>query len=66
VRPVDGPQQLRLQLRAVLLQVHRDTRLQSHLLVAVGQNDELGTARLGDEFSKLSLGLPNGNRFHGA
>ena len=42
--PVDRPQQLRLQLRAVLLQVQCDTRLQSHLPVAVGQNDKLTAA----------------------
>ena len=64
VRPVHHLQQFRLQFRAVLFQIQRDTRLQSHPPVAIGQNDGFATARLGDEFAELALSFQNGNRFH--
>lgn len=63
-RPVGGFQQFRLQFRAVLLQIQRDTRLQSHPPVAIGQHNGFATARLGDEFAELALSFQNGNRFH--
>jgi hypothetical protein len=65
MRSLDGPQQLRLQFRAVLLQVQRLSRLQRHLLVSVRENDEFAATSLSDEMSKLSLRLQNCNRFHG-
>jgi len=66
MRPIDRPQQIRLQFRAVFLQIQQRTRLQSYLLVAIGEHDKLAATRLSNEFSKLSLGFPNGNRFHAA
>jgi hypothetical protein len=34
------------------------------LLVAVRQHNRLAATRLGDKLAKLSLGFPDGNRFH--
>jgi len=56
-------QQLRLQFRAVHLQI-QTPRGERHLMVAVRKHNRLATTGVGNEPTKLSLGFRYGNRFH--
>ena len=66
MRPLYRPQQLRLQFRAVLLQIQRRPRLQSHLFVSVRKHNQFAATSLSDEISKLSLSFQNCYSFHRA
>jgi len=63
-RPVGCLQQFRFQFRTVFFQIQNRAWRQSHFIIAVRQHDRFAATRLGDEFAKLTLGIPDGNRFH--
>ena len=62
-RPVGRLQQLRLQFRAVLLQI-QSARGERHLMIPVREHNRLAVACLGKQSAKLTLGFQDGNRFH--
>jgi transketolase len=57
-------EQFRFQLRAILLQVQRNTRFQRHTFIAIADDDKFAPASLRYELPKLPLSFPNRNRFH--
>ena len=54
-------EKFRFQLRAILLQVKRNTRFQRHMFIAIANDDKLAPASLRYEFPKLTLSFPNRN-----
>ena len=57
-------EQCRFQLRAILLQVQRNTRFQRHTFIAIADDDKFAPASLRYELPKPPLSFPNRNCFH--